>query len=33
MPLEVEKGREGDPFTRIEKKVVEVRFMIQLTQV
>ena len=33
MPLEAEKGQEGTPLTRIEKKAIEVRFMIQLTHV
>jgi hypothetical protein len=32
MPLEGEKGREGTPSTRIEKKDEEVRFKIQFTQ-
>jgi hypothetical protein len=33
MPLEAEKGREGMPLNKIEKKADEVRFKIQLTQV
>jgi hypothetical protein len=32
IPLEGEKGFEGTPLTRIEKKAVEVRFIIQVTQ-
>jgi hypothetical protein len=31
IPLEGEKGCEGTPLTRIEKKAVEVRFTIQVT--
>jgi len=33
MPLEAEKGRKGTPLTKIEKNAIEVKFMIQLTQV
>jgi len=32
IPLEGEKGFKGTPLTRIEKKVMEVRFIIQATQ-
>ena len=32
MPLEGEKGLDGTPFTRMEKKAEEVRFRIQFTQ-
>jgi len=32
MPLEGWKGREGMPFTKMEKKVEETRFMTHLTQ-
>ena len=33
MPLEGWKGREGIPFTKIEKKVEETRFITHLTQI
>jgi len=32
IPLEGEKVQEGTPLMRMEKKVVEVRFRIQVTQ-